>query len=405
MSQYSFATNLFPSLPLPMSGSVLFGVVLVAGLLGGHLFRRFLKVPITGFVVTGVLLGPIGLGLLTPALLGKMRIVVDICAGFILFELGRHVDVHWLRRERWLLATGGAESTLSFLFIYFTLTWFGIEPLHAAIGAAIGVCTSPAVLLMVSRDLCAEGQVTERALSLAAINSACALLLFTLSLSYLYLEHTANIYIAVLHPIYLLAGSLGLSWAMSVATLKLCRWLGRREEVQFILLAGMIVLTTGLASQFKLSVLLTLLFLGMMIRDRDRKWVMTAVEFGPAGKLCFVVLFVYAGATLMFSEFASVLGIAAAYIAARFAAKSLTVFALSRFSGLNARKSGLLCISLLPMSGFAVVMVQSAASLYPDFGTKLMGIVFAVVAILDLVGPFATQFSIKLAGEASPAVN
>ena len=401
----TFPTHLFPSLPLPMSSAALLGFVLVIGLIGGQLFRRVLKVPIIGFIMTGVLLGQSGFNLIIPEILDSMRIFVDVSVGLILFEAGRRVDLHCLLRERWLLSTGIAESMLSFLLMFLTLQWFGLNPLLAAMGSAIGVCTSPAVLLHVSRDLRAEGQVTERALSLVAINSAFAFFLFTLSLSYLHLEHTSDLYTVVLHPLYLLVGSVALSWAMSRGTLKLCRWLGRREELQFILLIGMMLLTTGIANQFKLPVLLTLLLLGMMSRTMDRGRFMTAVDFGPAGQLCYVVLFVYAGTTLMLSRFVDVLGIAAAFIAVRFAAKSLMVMLFSRFSGITVKQAGLLCISLLPMSGVAIVMVQSATTIYPDFGTRLSLVILAAVAILDLIGPFAAQFSLKQAGEASPALS
>lgn len=388
----AFPSNLFPSLPLPMSGAALLGFVLVIGLLGGQLFRRVLKVPITGFIVTGVLLGPSGFDLIIPEILDSMRIFVDVSVGLVLFEAGRRVDLHWLRRERWLLSTGVAESLLSFSLMYLTLTWFGLNPLLAAMGSAIGVCTSPAVLLLVSRNLRAEGQVTERALSLVAINSAFAFFLFTLTLSYLHLEHTTDLYTVVLHPLYLLAGSVGLSWIMGSAMLKLCRWLGRREELQFILLVGVLLLTTGIANQLKLPVLLAPLLLGMMSRAMDRGRFMTAVDFGPAGQLCFVVLFVYAGTTLTLFRFVDVLGVAVAFIAVRFAAKSAVVLLLSRLSGLKMKQAGLLCVSLLPMSGVAIVMVQSAAALYPDVGTRLSTVILAAVAILDLIGPLAASF-------------
>jgi len=401
----TFPTNLFPSFPLPMSSAALLGFVLVIGLIGGQLFRRVLKVPIIGLIVTGVLLGPSGFNLIIPEILDSMRSFVDVSVGLILFEVGRRVDLHWLRRERWLLCTGVTESLFSFLLLYFTLGWFGLNPILAAIGASIGVCTSPAVLLLVSRDLRAEGQVTERALSLVAINSAFAFFLFTLSLSYLHLKHTSDLYTLVLHPLYLLVGSVALSWAMSRGTLKLCRWLGRREELQFILLVGVMLLTTGIAHQLKLPVLLTLLLLGMMSRTMDRGRFMTAVDFGSAGQLCFVVLFVYAGTTLMLSRFVDVIGIAAAFIAVRFAAKSVVVMLFSRISGLKMKQAGLLCTSLLPMSGVAIVMVQSATTISPDFGTKLSTVILAAVAILDLIGPFAAQFSLRLAGEASPALS
>jgi Kef-type K+ transport system membrane component KefB len=349
-------------------------------------------------------LGPSGLDLIIPEILDHMRGFVDVSVGLILFEAGRRVDLRWLRRERWLLSTGVAESLLSFGVMYYALTWFGLNPLLAATGSAIGVCTSPAVLLLVSRDLRAEGQVTERALSLVAINSAFAFFFFTVSLSYLHLERTTDLTTLILHPLYLLAGSVALSWLMSHGTLMLCRWLGRREELQFILLVGVMMLTTGIANQFKLPVLLTLLLLGMMSRTMDRRRFMTAVDFGPAGQLCFVVLFVYAGTTIVLSQLLDVIGLAAAFLFARFAGKSLVVLLLSRISGLKTKQAGLLCISLLPMSGVAVVMVQSAISLYPEFGTSLSAVILAAVAILDLVGPLAAQFAFRAAGEAGPPV-
>jgi hypothetical protein len=258
------------------------------------------------------------------------------------------------------------------------------------------------VLLMVSRELRSEGQVTERALSMVAINSAFAFFLFTLSLSYLHMEHRADLYTVILHPLYLLVGSIALAWAMGTATIWLCRWLRRRDELQFTLLVGMMLLTTGLADQFKLPVLLTLLLLGIFSRHLDRRRFMTAVQFGHAGQLCFVVLFVYAGTTLVLADFGNVLGVAAAFIGVRFLSKSLVVLAFSHFSGLKPKQSGLLCIALLPMSGTAIVMVQSAAGLSPDFGAKLSTVILAAVAMLDLVGPLAAQLSLRLAGEASP---
>jgi hypothetical protein len=38
--------------------------------------------------------------------------------------------------------------------------------------------------------------------------------------------------------------------------------------------------------------------------------------------------------------------------------------------------------------------------LYPEFGAKLSAVVLSAVAILELIGPLATQFALKQAGEA-----
>jgi len=49
-----------------------------------------------------------------------------------------------------------------------------------------------------------------------------------------------------------------------------------------------------------------------------------------------------------------------------------------------------------------VVMVRDTALLYPSFGMELAAVVLSAVAALELVGPLATQFALRRAGEAHP---
>jgi hypothetical protein len=83
----------------------------------------------------------------------------------------------------------------------------------------------------------------------------------------------------------------------------------------------------------------------------------------------------------------------------RFLGKSAAILALGRLSSLRAGGAGLLSISLLPMSGLAMVMVWDTAALYPAFGAELASLVLPAVAALDLLGPLATQFALRRAGE------
>src|SRR5437870_3996779 len=72
----------------------------------------------------------------------------------------------------------------------FTLNlFFDVEPLHAATAAAIGIATSPAVVMRITADLGAQGQVTQRALLLTALNSSVAVLALTALVPWLYLEY------------------------------------------------------------------------------------------------------------------------------------------------------------------------------------------------------------------------
>jgi len=392
--------NFLPTLPPALTPPILFGLLLLVGLLGGEVARLFALPRITGYVLVGVLFGPGGLGVLTTQLIKESRVFVDISLGLILFELGRRLDYQWLRRNRWLFATAIAESAFAFCAVYFGLRYFDYPPLHAALAAAIGIATSPAVVLLVAHELRSEGQLTERMLLLTAVNSVFAFLSVTMLLPFLHLEQQAGWAETLPQPLYVMLGSLLTGLVSSFFVLRFAAWLGKHEDRQFIMLVGMIVFTAGLARSLNLSVLVTLLSVGILARNLDFRHKLMAVQFGHGGQLFFVILFVMAGAGLRFDALPQVAFIAGMYIVLRFLGKALAILVFGRFSGLRPGAAGLLSIALLPMSGLAIVMVQDASSLYPEFGTQLSAVVLSAVAILELIGPLATQFALKQAGEA-----
>lgn len=395
--------DFLPELPFALSQPVLFGALLVLGLAAGEAARRYAALPrITGYVLAGVLLGPGATNLLSPDALLDARLLVDLSIGLIVFELGFRLDFAWLRRNRWLLVTALAESLFCFAALYATLSWFGFRPLLAAAAAAIGTATSPAVVMVVAHELRAEGQVTERMLLFTAVNSMAAYLALTLLLPFLYFEQASAWQDAILHPLYLLAGSVLTGLVGCLLLLRLAAWIGQREEGQFVLLVAAVVLTVGAAHSLNLSVLLALLTLGMLARNLDRAHVLLPLRFGHGGQLFFVVLFVLTGASLEFASLATAAGVAVAFIVMRFLGKALALLAFGRLSGIRPGGAGLLAIALLPMSGLAVVMVQDTALFYPSFGRELADVVLAAVVVLELAGPLATQFALRRAGEARP---
>ena len=395
--------DFLPELPITLSQPVLFGALLVLGLAAGEAVRRYAGLPrITGYVLAGVLLGPQASNVLSADALLDARLLVDLSIGLIVFELGFRLDLGWLRRNRWLLVTALAESLFCFAAIYATLAWFGFRPLLAAAAAAIGTATSPAVVMVVAHELRAEGQVTERMLLFTAVNSMFAYLALTLLLPFLYFERASGWADAIVHPLYLLVGSVVTGLVACLLLLRLAAWIGHREEGQFVLLVALVVLTVGVAHSLQLSVLLALLTLGMLSRNLDRAHVLLPLRFGHGGQLFFVVLFVLTGASLEFASLATAAAVAAAFIGMRFLGKAVALLAFGRLSGIRPGGAGLLAIALLPMSGLAVVMVQDTALFYPSFGRELADVVLAAVVVLELFGPLATQFALRRAGEARP---
>jgi Kef-type K+ transport system membrane component KefB len=169
------------------------------------------------------------------------------------------------------------------------------------------------------------------------------------------------------------------------------------------MLLGLIVATVGLALSYKFSVVLALLAFGVFAKNLDRNHDLMAVEFGPGGQLFLVVLFVITGARLQISELAVAGGLGLAFVLARLAGKLAGLAIFAPLSGLTQRKSALLGVGMVPMSAIAVVMVQGASQLYPEFGAKLSSVVLSAVVMLELVGPLATQWALKQAGEIDAA--
>lgn len=395
-------TSFLPPDPFSPNPVLLFGLLLLAGVIGGEVVKRVLGLPrIVGYVLIGLVLGASGLNLLDARLVREAWIFVDLALGMILFELGRRLDFAWLRRDPWLAATGVFESALSFACVFLALLYFDVRPLYAAVAASIAIATSPAVVLVVTQELKAEGQVTERALNLTAINSVIAFVSSTMLLSWLHHEYRASWATVVLHPVYLLAGSALLGYVASVAAMMLARWLGKTERGHLVVTLALVVVTVGAARMFELSVVLALLAFGVLAKNLDERHDLMPVDVGWIGQLFVVVLFVVSGASLKASALVTGGTLALVYVLARFTGKSLAVMSLTYFSGVRRGAAGLLCLALTPMSATTVGMVHRTAQLYPDFGAKLSAIVLSAVLILELVGPVAVHFALKRAGEAA----
>jgi len=393
--------SFLPRFPFALGDVSIIALILLAGLGTGELFRRVLLLPrISGYVVAGVVLGPGTFGLLDRDMLEAAQLLLDIALGLILFELGSRLDWQWFRHNRWLLASSLAEIVFSFSLVWLLLGALRMPLLHAAIAAAIGVATGASALLVVIHDQRADGPLTDRAVNLTALNNVVAVVAVTMLLAPLHLQYRPGVTTLLLQPLYLLLGSILLGYAASVALVLLARWLGKREELQFIALVAMVLLTVGIAKALQLSMLVSLLAMGVMARNRDRARHLLPVEFGPSAQVLFVVLFVLTGAAVTLGELAAGAGVALAYVLVRLAGKLLGVVMFSRPSGLSTRKAGLLGLTLMPMSATAVAMVDATARYYPQFGDRVASVVLGAVLILELTAPLATQIALRVAGEA-----
>ncbi|HSV20944.1 MAG TPA: cation:proton antiporter [Casimicrobiaceae bacterium] len=392
--------DFLPQWPPAANSLVLFALLLLAGALGGRLAATTRVLPaITGYIAIGFLLGPGGLHVLNAGALADARLFADVSLGVVVFELGRRLDLQWARHDRWLLPMGLAESLLSFAGMFLLLRLLSFPALEAGVIATFGIATAPAVVLLVTRELRADGPVTRRALWHVALNNIVAILGLAFLLPFIEAQASGATWSPVARSLWVVGGSFLLGYAAFRLMTFVASIVGKGTAPQFILTVATIILTVGVAQSLKLSVLLALLVLGICAHNLDRHHRLIDVRLGDAGELFFVVLFVLTGATLRVEHFGNAAWIGLAFVAARFAGKGVALLALCRPARVTVPQAGALALTLMPIGGLALGMTQPIFDVAPEFGARLAAIVASGIALLHILGPIATRYALLRVGE------
>ena len=386
--------------PIQWNALLLFGSLLLFGLLGGYIATKTPWVPrITGYLVVGFILGVGGLNLLSGDVLKLANIFADIAVALVVYQLGRYVDIGWLRREKWLLATVLLSSALCFAFVSGALIWIGTSTVVAMLGGVLAIATAPAVIIVVLRDLKAEGQVTRRLAAMTALNNFVAILVAYALLPIIAHEGTTPFFTLFAHTGYSLVGSILLAYVTYRLMIPLARLLGRQPSSQFVLVIAVISLAIGAAHALQLPVLLTMLVFAIMSKNLDHQYDLMELEFGIANELFIVMLFVTVGASIRLTDLSMVGTSVMVLIGARFLAMACGVFTFAHFAKMKWKQAGLITLATLPMTEAGLGLMQTISYLYPHTTADVLPLLAGCLIVLELFGPIATQFALIKSGE------
>lgn len=393
MSFYSYFSS-------HISPLTLFGLILLLGLIGGEVARIFRFIPrISGYIAVGFLVGPSAFDIINPSLITDIRVFVDIALGLILFDLGRQLDFTWLRHDRSLLFMSLTEASFTFILVFGTLFLFGISPLASAMAATIAIISSPAVIILVTKDLSSEGPVTRRTLMLTSLNNLIGLTLFTLLLPLVDINTATQASPLVFYG-HKLGGALVLGLSIFLICTILGAVVGKHKESQFVLFVGMVLLTISLAKVFHLSIMLSLFIFGLAARNFDYKHILIEVDFTWAGRLFFIIMFVATGIQLNIHGLATSALVILGFVLMRFLAKTAGIWLFAKKSRLTKQQAAAISLALTPLSGFSIGMSMTLLELNPELGSQLIMIITSAAAILHTFGPILTQYALLRTEEA-----
>jgi len=381
-------------------GQLAWPLALVLSWMLGELLYRWTGLPrISLYGLAGFLFGNTAAGFLPPSTDASFLLLANLGFGLILFELGYRINLRWLRANPWIVATSAFEAGCTFIAVYAVAYGFGMPGLAAGLVAALSMATSPAGLLRVLNEQASAGQVTERALHLAALNCVLAVFVFNALVGIGVFQNSGNL----VHAFGASLLVLGLSCALgALLGLLVPRFLRSMREaasdatLAFALVVMLLVLVTHVLT---LSPLAAALSFGLVARHRRSALGVAQRNFGALGDLLSVLLFFYAASTLSWSQVADGLALGLVLVIVRLAVKVAVCAGFARVSGISARKGALAGFALAPMGVFAVLLIEQTRRLVGVDLFHSLAPLAAIALLLQVLGPLIAQRAVIAAAE------
>lgn len=390
-------------------------IILLGALAGGRVASLCHIPRVTGYLLTGLLLGPslahlLGLpSILRSEALDSLAVLSDIGLALILTNIGAQFRAENLRR--WggrillfsltetagtFLLVGAATCLTNLLVLGHSLGGWTVLETSLALGAlfgAISMTTAPAATLMVIRECESEGPVTTAVMTLIGLNNLATITLFTLLATLLTGPELGlgAALLQILGPL-VLGGLLGGGLSYWAQRLELS------SEHKLMLLGGVIA-TVALCRALDMNSLLACFALGMVLANSSPIWHRLYASLKQVDYPLYVVFFVLAGARLHLEVLFNIGLLGVAYVIARALAKWVGPRLGARFGNFGERERATICYTLFAQGGVAIGLAGGLAKSWPEGGVLLETVVLGSVVVFELVGPLAVRQGLVKAGE------
>ncbi len=394
-------------------------VILLTGLLFGKLAKKFKLPNVTGYLLGGLLIGPIlgllGVHVIPESAFEELHVISQIALGFIAFSIGTEFQLSYFKRVGKLpIVIATLESFFAIIVVFFTLIAFGNDVRFSLVLSAIAAATAPAATIMVIKQYKAKGEVTENLLSVVAIDDATAIVFF-------------GLFVAVAKAIGNASGDINLAWMISKPFVEIVmslgigglagvlisfgfKWFtGRGNRISLLLafiflVAAMPELVEQVLPDFEVSTLLACMMMGAVFTNLTKEDVLDTVMYlvDRVTPPIFIMFFVISGAELQFDVLLTVGGIGVIYIVGRVVGKLFGAFLGAEIAHGSHNVKKYLGWGLVPQAGVAIGLTIVAANIVPEYSAKISAIILSATFVYELVGPLITKTALTKAGEIAP---
>lgn len=366
---------------------------------------------VTGYIVTGLVLGPSAANILSSEVVTDMKMFNTLTLGLIATGAGLELDFRRLRRVwKTLFTTVGIKVLVSGLMVIGALlgTQALLGSLQApsqthiiALALVIGVLsltTSPAIVLAVLNETRAKGRMSDLAMGAAVLKDivVVTLLAVVVAISRALLAPDMDVEPAVLWQVGKELTSSVVSGAILGGLLILYIRYVRAEMLLFV--AAMILVVSELAMALDLDVLIVFITAGCVVRNFSHHEADLAEPLSMVSLPVFVLFFTNAGANVDLVTTWKILPIALAVCAAR----AIAFYLSARAGGAIGKESPQIqrhgWLAYLPQAGVTLGLVGLTAQQLPEIAGLISSAGMAMVAVNLLIGPVTLRHALRVTG-------
>lgn len=385
----------------------------------GKLVSKIKLPAILGWLLTGMIIGPYAVGIMSDKLLSAswyqtMLSIFECAMGLM---IGTELVLKELKRSgKQIIITTMFQSLTTFFLVtlcFGAIFYFTNIPLYVAlIFGGIALATAPAPALSIVKEFKADGPVTRTLIPMAALDDIVAIIVFfsiTTLITATNAGKSAPLYVTLAIMILL---PIVIGVAMGVVGGMILKK-ERSRNTTLITTVTLILLVSTVGFVFNNLILaepvLNFMLIGMafsatfanMVSEERLSEIMNA--FNPILKLSLMIVILNLGAPLDYHLILGAGAFTTIYILSRAMGKYAGAFLGARMTGLPKTVEKYLGLTLLPHSGVSLVFTGIAATTLnafdPTSATILQGTIAAAAVINEIMAVIISKKAFQWAGE------
>ena len=413
--------------------------LLLVALLSTRLMR-LIKLPnVTGYILTGIIMGPFLFGLFfnnfsfdgikgAPVykFVDQLGWVSSVALGFIAFSIGTSFKFSTIKAlgKRVLVITVLEALGASLLVVVALLVAHFIFPQYVSLElaltlSAIASATAPAATLMVIKQYRAHGPLVDTLLPVVALDDAAALILFAIlfQIATALAGGSVSVYAIIVKPLLEITISLAVGAVLGFVISFANRFFKSRNNrliwniFSVFAALGFYYLFKKIGG-FELSSLLTCMMAGAIYTNFVKESGRTLDVMDRFTSPVYMMFFVISGASLDLTIFFNgdglvVVLIALTYLIFRVVGKWGGAYVGASITRCEPQVKKYLGFALVPQAGVAIGLSTTAYKLFSQYndpymqktGALILAIILTSTLVYELFGPMVAKFALKKAHE------